>query len=94
MPQYSMYQMRVLRNSNLTWVARSPRNHGSRWTKNEHNTLVRMIRVEGKSFEQVADHLGRREDAIEWRVRKLLQQHVDGGATEEEAMKWLNIQAV
>ena len=56
--------------------------------------MVRMIRVEGKSFEQVADHLGRREDAIEWRVRKLLQQHVDGGATEEEAMKWLNIQAV
>ena len=94
MPQYSMYQMRVLRNSNKPTVVRHLDNHGTRWTKNEHTTMVRMIRVEGKSFEQVADHLGRREDAIEWRVRKLLQQHVDGGATEEEAMKWLNIQAV
>jgi len=94
MPQYSMYQMRVIRNCNKPTVVRRLTNHGARWTKNEENTLVRMIRVQGKNFEQVADHLGRREDAIEWRVRKLLQEHMDGGATEEEAMEWLNIQAV
>lgn len=76
------YSLLELRNS-------LPANYGTRWSKTDERQLVSMFR-NGRLIDEIAFTLKRDRAGIINRAEKIVQEHVDGGVTLDEAWKWLN----
>ena len=76
------YSLVELRNS-------VPANYGTRWSKTDERELISMFR-NGYSADEIANTLKRDREGVIMRGEKIVQEHVAGGVTLEEACKWLN----
>jgi hypothetical protein len=53
--------------------------------------MVRLRRLENKTFEEIALSLNRDTEAIKLRFEKLLMEHTDGESDVSEALRWFNL---
>jgi hypothetical protein len=70
-----------------------PSRHNQRWTVMEEREMVRLRRLENKTFEEIALSLNRDTEAIKLRFEKLLMEHTDGESDVSEALRWFNLSA-
>jgi len=68
-----------------------PSRHNQRWTVTEEREMVRMRRLENKTFAEIATELKRDTEAIKMRFEKLLMEHTDGESDVSEALRWFNL---
>ncbi len=68
-----------------------PSRHNQRWTVMEEREMVRLRRLENKTFEEIALSLNRDTEAIKLRFEKLLMEHTDGESDVSEALRWFNL---
>jgi DNA-directed RNA polymerase specialized sigma24 family protein len=59
----------------------------------EEREMVRLRRLENKTFEEIALSLNRDTEAIKLRFEKLLMEHTDGESDVSEALRWFNLSA-
>jgi hypothetical protein len=62
-----------------------------RWTVSEEREMIRLRRYENKSFTEIAAELHRAPEAIKLRFSKLVDDHIEGGHSEAEALRWFNL---
>lgn len=62
-----------------------------RWTASEEREMVRLRRYENKSFDEIGKELHRAPEAINFRFRKLIDEHVEGGHSRKEVLRWFNL---
>jgi hypothetical protein len=72
-------------------VVYSKDNH--RWTVSEEREMIRLRRYENKTYAEIAAELHRAPEAINFRFQKLVAEHVEGGHSEAEALRWFNLTA-
>ena len=53
--------------------------------------MVRMRRLENKTFAEIATELNRDTEAIKLRFEKLLMEHSDGLSDVSEVLRWFNL---
>ena len=70
-------------------VVYSKDNH--RWTQSEEREMIRLRRYENKTFDEIAAELHRAPEAIHFRFKKLIAEHVEGGHSEKEVHCWFNL---
>ena len=70
-------------------VVYSKDNH--RWTVSEEREMIRLRRYENKTYAEIAAELHRAPEAINFRFQKLVAEHVEGGHSEAEALRWFNL---
>lgn len=75
-------------------VSRSlPERDNHRWTTEEEREMIRLRRYDNLPFETIARTLHRTPEAIKLRFSKLVEEHVEGGHSEAEALRWFNLSA-
>ena len=57
----------------------------------EERNMVRMRRLENKTFAEIATELNRDTEAIKLRFEKLLMEHSDGLSDVSEVLRWFNL---
>ena len=63
---------------------------GKPWSSWSHNELIKMLRREGKSVDEISKLLFRSKVAIYCRIYKIIQDHMDeNNVPIEEAFQWL-----
>ena len=68
-----------------------PSRHNLRWTLSEEREMVRMRRLENKTFTEIAAELNRDTESIKMRFEKVVQQQIEDGADKTEALRWFNL---
>ena len=53
--------------------------------------MIRLRRYENKTFDEIAAELHRAPEAIHFRFKKLIAEHVEGGHSEKEVHCWFNL---
>ena len=53
--------------------------------------MVRLRRYEELPFANIAHTLRRSPEAIHFRFKKLIAEHVEGGHNEKEVRRWFNL---
>lgn len=66
-------------------------NDNSRWTVSEEREMVRLRRFESKTFAEIGTELHRAPAAINFRFQKLVAEHVEGGHSEKDVLRWFNL---
>jgi hypothetical protein len=70
----------------------TPRNDNKKWSKTDERTLIRLCRHTEMTPELMAATLGRTEEAIRYRLAKIIHEHLDGRTDEasiKEVSNWL-----
>ena len=73
-------------------VLRTPPNNNKKWSTEDQRTLLRMCRQMDLMPETMAAVLGRSEDAIRYRLAKIVHEHLDGRTDQEsirEVSDWI-----
>jgi len=68
-----------------------PERDNFRWTVEEEREMIRLRRQENLPFANIAHTLHRTPEAIKLRFNKLVEEHVEGGHSEAEALRWFNL---
>ena len=71
-----------------------PSRHNVRWTASEEREMVRLRRIEGMNFTEIAKRLHRLPEAVNLRFDKLVKQHIEEGTDEKEVNKWFDFNDV
>ena len=71
-----------------------PSRHNVRWTVSEEREMVRLRRIEGMNFTEIATRLHRLPEAVNLRFDKLVQQQIEEGTDEKEVNKWFDFNRV
>ena len=69
-----------------------PANDNKKWSKTDERTLIRLCRHTEMTPELMAATLGRTEEAIRYRLAKIIHEHLDGRTDEasiKEVSNWL-----
>jgi len=73
-------------------VSRSlPERDNRRWTVEEEREMIRLRRYDNLPFANIARTLHRTPEAIKLRFSKLVDDHIEGGHSEAEALRWFNL---
>jgi len=70
----------------------TPVNNNKKWTVADQRTLIRMCRQTDMTPDIMAATLGRTEEAIRYRLAKIIHEHLDGrtdNASIREVSDWL-----
>jgi hypothetical protein len=70
----------------------APPNNNKKWSTEDQRTLLRMCRQMDVMPETMAAVLGRSEDAIRYRLAKIVHEHLDGRTDQEsirEVSDWI-----
>ena len=71
--------------------ARTPKRHNTHWAITEEREMIRLRRHENKTYVEIAAILHRLPEAIKLRFEKLVAEHIEGGHSEAEALRWFNL---
>ena len=70
----------------------TPPNNNKKWSTTDQRTLIRLCRQTEMTPELMAAALGRTEEAIRYRLAKIIHEHLDGrtdSASIREVSDWL-----
>lgn len=73
-------------------IQATPANNNKKWTTTDQRTLIRMCRQTDMTPDIMAATLGRSEEAIRYRLAKIIHEHLDGRTDEasiREVSDWL-----
>jgi predicted HTH transcriptional regulator len=80
------------RSTTRTLAAVTPANNNKKWSTQDQRSLIRMCRQTEMTPDTMAAVLGRSEEAIRYRLAKIIHEHLDGrkdDASIREVSNWL-----